>query len=126
MRLWVGVEGLEGEVDEEVGELQVPVDDVTLVDVLEAYHHLLHDEAGFLLRELAPYSLQVVQVRPVAVLEEKVIVVCCSLEIHQSNHVRVTDFVQNFYLVLQIISQALVHLVALLHFASVYLSLVGP
>lgn len=99
---------------------------MALVDVLEAYDYLFHDIASLSFRELAPYFLQIIKVSPIAVFKKQVVIVGCALEVNETDHIRMSDFVQNFDLVLQVVSQPLAHLVSLLDFAGVNLGLVCP
>lgn len=94
------------EVDENVGELEVPVDDIEVVDGLEALDDLTHKVPSFFLREPAPQLQQLLQVAAVAVLHKQIEVVHCLLDVVQFNHVWVLYARQNSDLLLQVLLES--------------------
>lgn len=77
--------------DQNVGQFEVPVDDVKVVDGLEAFDDLAHKIPSFLLRELTPDLEKFLQVPAIAVLHEQVKVVDCLLNVMQLYHIGMLD-----------------------------------
>ena len=94
------------QVDEDVGQLEVPVHHLLLVDLFEARHQLLKDHSCLKFGEAAASDfLEVVEVAGVAEVHEEVEVVLGPLDVVQPDYVRTLYFRQNVDLVLQIVEQ---------------------
>tara|TARA_B110000285_G_C15087626_1_gene597121 strand:- start:358 stop:810 length:453 start_codon:yes stop_codon:yes gene_type:complete len=85
------------EIDKDVGELQVSMQHVHLVQLLESLNNLAHEVSSFLLGKFATYLSEFVQVTSVAILREQVEVILSFLDVEKTDHVLALDLAQDAY-----------------------------
>ena len=85
------------EIDKDVGELQVSMQHVHLVQLLKSLNNLAHEVSSFLLGKFATYLSEFVQVTSVAILREQVEVILSFLDVEKTDHVLALDLAQDAY-----------------------------
>jgi len=96
--------------DQQVGQLEVSVQNLELVDGLESLHNLTGKVPGLLLCEGASDLPELIQVAAVAVLHEEVEIVCCLLDIVESDYIRTGNHGKDSDFSLEVLMQLLVQI----------------
>ena len=103
---------------EDVGQLQVSVQYIQIIDGLEAFDNLTHEISSFLLRKATSNLSEIIQVTTVAVLHEKVEVISCLLYVEESDHVGTLYPRQDAYFTLKILLKTLIQVLLFDDFTS--------